>query len=95
MALTVCWRSSADIKKQATEDGATGTKNYGQDEYEPVQRIQWSKLVRLRIAEQHPEKKWFKRGIEWGRFKDQDGNEPTQDGSDYIDMKKAVDPIFD
>ena len=93
MALTNDWLSSKEIKKQATKDGASGTKNYGVDDYEPVQRVQWSKLTRLQVAEQHPTKNAFRRGQKWEVFKDRYGDEPTQTGSDSLDVARNLDEL--
>jgi hypothetical protein len=94
MALTDDWTSGKDILKQATSDGASGTKNYGLDDDEPLQRMQWSKLVELGVAEMHLTNIALRRGPCWNDFKDRYGNEVTGDGSGLIDVKTELDQLW-
>ena len=95
MALTEDWKSAQDIMRQATNDGASGSRNYGLDMYEPILRVQWRKLVRLEIAARHPEKKAFRRGVKWDEFQRNYGGEPTNEGCENFDTEKLIEEIFD
>jgi len=94
MALTERWKSAHYLMVQATSDGASGSRNYGLDDYEPIQRVQWKKLVKLGIASRHPEKKFFMRGDNWEKFIKLYGDEPTKEGCDILDVVKSLDEIF-
>lgn len=94
MALTEDWKSARDVMMQATNDGASGSRNYGLDMHQAIQRVQWKKLVRLGIAARHPEKKAFRRGAKWDEFQRIYGGEPTTEGCENLDTEKLIEEIF-
>lgn len=87
MALTPNWQSAQEIKTQATKDGACNPTTC-----DPIQRIRWKKLVKLKIAAQHPDQgiRAFKRGDNWNDFNKHHGDETTREGVKSLEFEEEM-----